>query len=55
MDTTRTVEAEGEDVVARRGDCKNDVIWGYLEEASVGAVVFPGKCIYIGVVEAGML
>ena len=54
MDTTRTVEAEGEDVVARRGDCKNDVIWGYLEEARVGAIVFPGESVDVGVVEAGV-
>ena len=55
VNTARTVKAEGQDIVARGGDCENNIVWSNLEEAGVGAVVFPRKGIYVGVVEAGVL
>ena len=51
---TRGLQAEGEDVVAGRGDCQDYVVAGGTQEAGVGAVVFPGEGVDVRVVETGV-
>jgi hypothetical protein len=54
VDAARVLERKGQDVIAGGGDCQNDIVGFDLEDAGVGAVIFPCEGIDVAVVEAFM-